>query len=155
MNLSKRKILTNASFNSQFRYCPLIWMCHNRIINKKINRLHERCLWIIYGDKQSSFEKLLEKDSHVSIHKGNIQILATKMHKVSKGISPLQITVLFARRNENPYDLRHNTEFLQPFVNYVRCGTESISYLGPKILGMLPDTFKNIDSLYNFKKVIK
>ena len=155
MNLSKRKILTNASFNSQFRYCPLIWMCHNRIINKKINRLHERCLWIIYGDKQSSFEKLLEKDSHVSIHEGNIQILATKMHKVSKGISPPQMTVLFARRNENPYDLRHNTEFLQPFVNSVRCGTESISFLGPKILGMLPDTFKNIDSLYNFKKVIK
>ena len=67
MNLSKRKILMNAFFNSQFSYCPLIWMCHSRIINKKINRLHERCLRIIYCDKQSSFEELLEKDSSVSI----------------------------------------------------------------------------------------
>ena len=63
MNLSKRKILMNAFFNSQFSYCPLIWMCHSPIINKIINRLHERCLRIIYCDKQSSFEELPEKDS--------------------------------------------------------------------------------------------
>ena len=108
-------------------------MCHSRIINKKINRLHERCLRIIYCDKQSSFEELLEKDSSVSIHERNIQILATEMYKVSKGMSPPQITELFTRRDEHPYNLRHNAEFLQPLVNSVRCGTKSISYLGPKI----------------------
>ena len=117
-------------------------MCHSRIINMKINRLHERCLRIIYCDKQSSFEELLEKDSSVSIHERNIQILATEMYKVSKGMPSLQITELFARKSEHPYNLRHNAEFLQPFVNSVRCGTESISYLGPKIWGMVPDTYK-------------
>ena len=96
MNLSKRKILMNAFFNSQFSYCPLIWMCHSRIINKKINRLHERCLRIIYGDKQSSFKELLEKDSSVSIHERKVEILATEMDKVSKDMSPPQITELFA-----------------------------------------------------------
>ena len=35
MNLPKRKILMNAIFNSQFSLCPLIWMFHSRIINKK------------------------------------------------------------------------------------------------------------------------
>ena len=70
-------------------------------------------------------------------------------------MSPPQITKLFAPRNEHPYNLRHNAELLQPFLNSVRCATESISYLGPKIRGMVPDTYKNIDSLYNFKKVIK
>ena len=58
MNLSKKKILMNAHFQL-FSYCPLTWMCHSRIINKKINGLHERCLTIIYGDKQSSFEEFL------------------------------------------------------------------------------------------------
>ena len=77
------------------------------------------------------------------------------MYKVGKGMSPPQIIELFARSNEHPYNLRHNAEFSQPFVNSVRCGTESISYLGPKIWGMVPDTYKNIDSLYNFKKVFK
>ena len=42
MNLSKTKILTNAFFDVHFKYCPLIWMCHSRINNRKINRLHQR-----------------------------------------------------------------------------------------------------------------
>ena len=102
----------NAFFNSQFSYCPLIWMCHSRIINKKINRLHERCLRIIYCDKQSSFEELLEKYSSVSTYKRDIQILAREMYKVSTGMLPSLITKLLARRNEHLYNLRHSTTFL-------------------------------------------
>ena len=72
-------------------------------------------------DKQSSFEELLVKDSSVSIHDRNIQILALEMYKVSQGMSHPQITELFTQRNEHPYDLRYNAKFLQPFVNSVRC----------------------------------
>ena len=61
MNLSKKKILMNSFFNSQFSYCPLIWMCHSRTINNKINHLHERCLHLIYNDKVSSFKELLKR----------------------------------------------------------------------------------------------
>ena len=63
------------------------------------------------------------------------------MYKVSKGMSSRQITELFPRRNEQPYNLMHNTKFLQLLVNSVRCGTEGISYLGPKILDMVPDSY--------------
>ena len=56
-------------------------------------------------------------------------------------MSPPQITELFPRRNEQPYNLMHNTKFLQLLVNSVRCGTESILYLGPKILDMVPDFY--------------
>ena len=100
MNLPKRKILRNAFFNSKFSYCPLTWMFYSLIINKKINRLHERYLTIIYGDKQSPFEELLKKDSSVSFHERNIQILATEMYKVRKGMPPPQTTKFFERRNE-------------------------------------------------------
>ena len=51
MNISKRKLIMNSFFTSQFNYCPLVWMCHSRLINNKINRLHETCLRIIYSDK--------------------------------------------------------------------------------------------------------
>ena len=60
INISKRRILMNAFFKSQFSYCPLSWMCHSRANSGKINKLHERCLQI-YSNKQSSFETLLEK----------------------------------------------------------------------------------------------
>ena len=49
MNIEKRRTIMNAFFNSQFSYCPLIWMFHSRLINNKINRLHERCLRIVYS----------------------------------------------------------------------------------------------------------
>ena len=63
-------------------------MCHSRANNCKINRLHERCLRIIYFDKQSSFEMLLEKDGSVSVHNRNLQILATEMYKIKNELSP-------------------------------------------------------------------
>ena len=62
MNISKRGILLNSFFNSQFNYCPLVWMFHSRCINNKINRLHGRVLRIVYNDFKSSFKNLLEKD---------------------------------------------------------------------------------------------
>ena len=83
MDLCKRPMAINAFSNSLFNYCPLIWMYHNRTTNTKINRLPERCLRIIYSDKQSSFKVLLGNDISVSIHDNNIQCLATKMYKVA------------------------------------------------------------------------
>ena len=62
MNLTKRKLLMNSFFTSQFNYWPLVWMCYNCTINNNINRLHERCLRIVYNDNKSSFQELLDKD---------------------------------------------------------------------------------------------
>ena len=84
MNISKKHILMSSFFNSQFKYCPLVWMFHSRLINSKINRLHESVLRIVFSDFKSSFENLLEKDGVVPIHTKNLQILATEMFQISK-----------------------------------------------------------------------
>ena len=73
-------------------------MCHNCTTNGKINRLHERCLCIIYNNKQSSFKMLSEKDSSVSIYGRNIQCLATEMYKVSNGLSPPVVSNIFTQK---------------------------------------------------------
>ena len=83
MNIAKRRLLMNSFFASQFNYCPLVWMCHHRGVNNKINRLHERCLRIVYSNSVSSFEDLLGKDRSVSVHVKNIKTLAKEMFKVS------------------------------------------------------------------------
>ena len=82
IDFNKKRLAVNAFFMAQFNYCPLIWMCHNKTYNNKINRLHERCLQLIYNDKRSSFEDLLEKDNCVSIHHKNLRALAIEMLKV-------------------------------------------------------------------------
>ena len=79
--LSKRKLLFNTFIESQFSYCPLVWMFHDRCINMKINKIHERALRIVYQDDHSSFETLLEKDGSFTVHEKNIQLLAIELYK--------------------------------------------------------------------------
>ena len=88
MVIAKKRILMNAFLTLEFSYCSLVWMCYSRTNNSKINRLNERCLRIVYNNKQSSFNELLEKDGSVSIHMRNIQIVATEMYKRINNLSP-------------------------------------------------------------------
>ena len=79
MNFTKQ----NLFFTSQFNYCPIVWMCHNRTISNKVNRLHERCLRSVYNDNKLSFQELLDKDKSITIHIKNVRVLAIEMFKVS------------------------------------------------------------------------
>ena len=92
-------------------------MCHSRANHGKINRLHERLLRIIYSNKTSLFEVLLEKDGSVSIHNRNLQLLAIEMDNPSKRLSLTVVTELFEKKNERQYILRHNSQFTVPPVN--------------------------------------
>ena len=67
--INNEKVLNyECFFLSQFNYCPLTWMFHNRLLNHTINRLHERCLCVIYNDGYSSYDELLNLGNFVSIH---------------------------------------------------------------------------------------
>ena len=85
MDFAKSRLLVNAFFCSRVNYCQLVWMSHNRT-NNKINLLHERCLRLIYNDKNSSFKDLFKK---VSIHHRKLRTLAVELLKVFKGLSPV------------------------------------------------------------------
>ena len=147
MDLTKR-------LTSQFSYCLLICMCHSRTINSKTNKLHERCLRIVYNDKKSSFRELFETDKSVPLHIKNLQVLATEMFKLYRNISPPIARQLFQSRN-NDYNLRQFSQFELPNVRSVFCGTVSISFLGPKIWNIVPNEFKKETSLHAFKKLTK
>ena len=129
-------------------------MFHSRGLNNKINSLHERALGITYGDRSSSFEDLLKKDNSVSIHHRNIQALATEMFKVKNNIAPEIMKEIFAPKI-NPYGYRNNKSFKRRSINSVWHGTESISYLGPKIWDLEPKEVKESESLNCFKFKIK
>ena len=58
-DLSKGKIIMSSFFHSQFNYCVVIYMLHNRRLDKK-NKLHEHCLQLVYNDEESWFGDLLD-----------------------------------------------------------------------------------------------
>ena len=84
----------------------------SRSLNHKINRLHERCLRIIYSDKKSSFDELLDQDESISIHHQNIQKIGIKMFKVLNGENPSVENEIFCVRNEASYDLDKGRVFI-------------------------------------------
>ena len=93
--LKQRRNIVKAFVESQFGYCPLIWMFHRRGLNNKIKRIHERALRITYKDKTSTLQELLERDNSVSIHHRNVQKLAIEIYKVLHGFSPPILNDIF------------------------------------------------------------
>ena len=81
LSFNKRRTLFKAFVESQFKYCPIVWMFHSRRTNNKINRLHERALRIVYDDDVSTFDQLLAMDKSFCIHHQNIQRLLIEIYK--------------------------------------------------------------------------
>ena len=61
---------------------------------------------------------------------------------------------IFVERNNN-YSLRGNNNLTRRRVNLVRYGTETVSFLAPKIWVILPKDIKDSESLDIFKRKIK
>ena len=154
MDLKQRRNIMKAFVESQFGYCPLIWMFHCRVLNNKINRIHEKALRITYKDKSSTFQELLENDNSVSIHHRNIQKLAIEIYKVLHGFSPPILNDIFVPVSR-PYNFRRNDTLQRRRVNSVRHGTESVSFLGPKLWDLIPSDIKISQSLSIFKRKFK
>ena len=76
---TEKKISIIFFFDSDYDYCALVCMFHGRKSNIKLNSLHERCLRLIYKNKRSSYEEILEKYGFDSIHHRNIQVLAAEI----------------------------------------------------------------------------
>ena len=142
-----------AFINSQFGYCPLVWMCHSRRLNHRINRIQERSLRIVYDDAISSYEDLLRLDDSVTIHEKNIQALVTEMFKVVKGIGPDIMNDVFQLKENSLYSTRF--PFKTHNVHTEHYGKESLSFLGPKLWSLVPEKIKMSNSLKEFKELIK
>ena len=71
MNEQQLRITMTSFVTSQFSYCPLVWMCHDRKSNNKINKIHERGLRLMTRDTTASFETLLENTESVSVLQKN------------------------------------------------------------------------------------
>ena len=89
LSLNKKPILFKTFVTSQFNYCVLVWMCHSRNLNNRVNNIHHTALRAIYQDKKSSFGELLQKDKSISVYMKNLQYLATEIFKVKNDLSPI------------------------------------------------------------------
>ena len=107
-----------------------------------------------YNDYASDFDSLLALDRSVSIHKKNLQVLATLLYKIKDHLSPEILNEIFPFNNQ-PYYLRTKRDFQRENVSTVRYGTESLSFIAPKIWSPIPEDIKKSPTLEIFKQNIK
>ena len=100
MSLDRRCIVMKAFIESQFNYCPLIWIFHSRTLNNKI----KKALRTVYSDCKSSFCELPEKT--FSIHHKNIQSYVIEIYKFLNNLSLCTMNNMFKFNQTVPYDLR-------------------------------------------------
>ena len=155
MSEEKLRILMKAFVESQFNYCPLLWMFHSNKINHRINSLHERALRVVYKDDNLTFEQLLEKDDSFTIHERNLQKLALLMYKVKHKLCPAPIQDIFTE-HENAPNSRNERDWVIPRARTVNYGLETIRYRGPVTWNLLPNEIKSSETLESFKtKIVK
>ena len=122
-------------------------MFHSRTLNNETNSIQERALKITSNDRKSSFEELLRKDNTVSIHHRSLQLLATEIVKMKNNTASKILNEIFKNRASS-YSLRWQ-------VHSIYYGTESLSFLGPKIWELVPEDKKQSESLGILKIKIK
>ena len=133
----------NAFITSQF-YCPLVWMCHSRALNTRINKIHERALRIVYDDCISPFEDLSEKLGSISIHHRNL--LAKEIYDTLRDFSPSFMSELFKPSNKK-YSLRNCSSLVNNNIKNSNYDLETVSYLAPRIWEEIPNEIKQSQTL--------
>ena len=129
-------------------------MCHSRTLNNKINKLHERDYDLSINYRQSTFEELLNIVKSVTIHHRNLQMLATELYKVLHGFAPELMKDIFKKRNVTN-NFRKTSTFETRNIKSVYNGSETISFIGPKLWELLPSKIKDPENLNIFKSNIK
>ncbi len=155
---NEKAVLIQSFVQANFNYCPLVWFFTSPGSLRKIERIQDRALRILFDDFDSDTKVLLDKAGKTTFLIKQHKNLAIEIFKTLKNLNPDYMKEIFTK-NENPYRLRDNSRHENDLVNskykaftYGEC---SLKNLGPKIWNALPTVFKCANSLFTFKQLMK
>ena len=151
LNDSEKKMIFNALIKLQFSHCPLVWIFCSRKTN---NKIHERATRIVLNDHISDFETMLRNMNDITIHHRNIQTLMTKLFKIKYDLVPPIMDSMLNRRTIC-YNFRNLQEFQSERKRTVFYGLETISYRAPQLWTILPEEFKQRNTISLFKSDVR
>ena len=93
-------------------------------------------------------------DESLTAHHRNVQKLAIEMFKVKNKLCS-EIKLDLFKEVKHSYNLRNHLICGSYKIKTVRYGTQTITYLGPKIWSIIPDEIKESASLETFRQKIK
>ena len=109
----------------------------------RINSLHETALRVVYRYYNATFSELFSKDKSVKIHQRNLQLLGTEIFATKNELNPKIMEEIFTFKKVD-YNL-NNTSLKIGNVKTI------LTNLGVKIWKLLPNEYKELQSLSTFK----
>ena len=138
---------------SHLTYCSTVWHFCKVADKRKIERLQEKALRVVYCDKSTPYAQLLIKANLPSLENRRLQDIAILMYKVKNGSAPQPIKDMFTIK-ETHYELRNNN-FIIPKFCTVKYGKNSIRYFGPYLWSRLEKKLKESPTMNHFKRNIR
>ena len=118
----KAEILMNFT-RSQFNFCPLLWMFHDRATNSKLNRIRERALRLVCKDSESELAEL--KKNYGTVHQHNLLLLITEIFTTKSYPNPTFMKNILTERDVQ-FSVRNENHLRLPKVNTTSYGIENI-----------------------------
>ena len=73
---------------SQFAYCPLIWVFCSKTEMQRVEKAQYKTLQIVYNNCVATYDELLALDNKLKIHQMHLQFLAIEIYKSKKMLNP-------------------------------------------------------------------
>ena len=117
-------------------YCHLVWHFCTASDSRKLERLQERALRLVYNTTTESYDALQERAKLTTLQNRRLQDILIFLFKVKNKLTTNQIANIFNINEENTngkrYNLR-NADFVLPRYKTVTYGRHSLRFLGPQL----------------------
>ena len=123
---------TSSLIQSQFNYCPLIWMFCSKVALHRFNNMHERFLRLIHQDYVSNFITLFVNANEKSIYLKDLEFLMIEISKYLNGPS-LQIMNVIFKLRKNTCNLINDHLFKSQNSRTKQYGLDCIAYIASLI----------------------
>ena len=87
MGYKEKEMFLNSFFLSNFNYCPPAWHFYSSKSLKKIEKIQERVLRILYNESTSDYNQLLNKSNRAYMEVKRLRNLALEIFKTLNNLN--------------------------------------------------------------------
>ena len=135
---------------SNFEYCKLIWHFCGKTDSKKVEKLQERGLRIVFNDFDATYESLLTRANFKSLEENRLRTMLVEVYKAYYDMSPDYINKLFTIKSTT-YDLVRKQQLVLKRTRTKAYGQQTLTYQGSRLWNKLPNSLKAVNNINDFK----
>ena len=153
LSFESRMAIFKSYIVSNLNYCKIVWHFCLKKSSKKLEKLQERGLRIVFNDYTSCYSDLLVRSNVKRLDDERLYSIMLEVFKARRGLSPAYIIDMF-KTNETGYNLRSD-QLIVKHKRTTKYGLKTFKHLGASLWNKIPDEIKTADDISIFKAKLK